>query len=248
MSKFLDETGLTHLVSKLDEKFGGLYVPRKEFDSFSTDINSQISGINSQISGINPDINVAMYGPYSVGYESVQFTYGTGQSTTEVKSLTLTDAMGGNSPRIYVIDLSLSQRAPASKVRRLNLYVGSSIETDISSLTAGYQDRFNNLSGGIQRVVIRFTGAHNFLTDRVFISLSNGSFYKPYTLSVTEPGTVQSQAGYQMLGLKGINNNLSYVIIDFVGHGRPRLSIMNTTVFAVPQLVGCMGWLTSSLT
>lgn len=244
MSKFLDETGLTHLVSKFDEKFSGMYVPRKEFDSFSTDINSQITDISS-------DINTAMYGPYSVKYATVQFTYGTGQiSSVETKNLMLTDAMGDNAPRIYVIDLSLSQRASASLERRLNLLIGLASETDISSLssTAGYQNRFNNLSGGIQRVVIRFNGSYNFLSDKIFISLTNGFFYRPYTINITEPSGLQSQTGYQMLGVKSITNNSSYVIIDFVGHGKPRLSNLTTKCYAVPQLVGCVGWLTNTLT
>lgn len=236
MSKFLDETGLTYLTQKLDErfnnKFGEMYVSRNEFDSSLTDINS--------------DIEKAMYGPYSVGYESVQFTSGTGVGTVENKSLLLTGAFGDNSPRIYVIDLSLSQRAPSSIVRNLNLNVGATIASDISVLspaTAGYQGRFNNLSGGIQRVVIRFTGSNKFLSDSVYITLTNGGFYKSYTLSATEPAGIQSQLTYQILKLKGINNNLSYVIIDFVGHGKFRLSTLNTTVFAVPQIVGCIGWL-----
>ena len=238
MSKFLDETGLTHLVSKLETRFGEMYVPRKEFDSFSTDIRS--------------DINTAMYGPYSVGYESVQFTYGVGQGTVETKSLTLTDAMGDNAPRIYVIDLSLSQRTSTTIIRNLNLQLGSSMETDISSLspsTTGYQDRFNNLSGGIQRVVIRFTGSVIFNEDPICISLKNGYFYKPYTLSASPiGGSVGTQPTYKILKLK-VSPDLDtvYVIIDFVGHGKPRLSTLTTTCYAVPQLMGCVGWLTNSV-
>lgn len=238
MSKFLDEAGLTHLVSK----FNGIYAN-----------SDDLAAVQAQQEEMQEDINKAMYGPYSVGYESVQFTYGAGQGTVENKSLTLTDAMGDNAPRIYVIDLSLSQRTSTVIIRNLNLQLGSSMETDISALspsTTGYQDRFNNLSGGIQRVVIRFTGSVIFGQDPICISLKNGYFYKPYTLSTTSAGgTVGTQPTYKILKLK-VPTDLDtvYVIIDFVGHGKPRLSTLTTTCYAVPQLVGCMGWLTNSLT
>ena len=233
MSKFLDETGLTHLVSKLETRFGEMYVPRKEFDSFSTDIKS--------------DINTAMYGPYSVSRASVSWP-GTSAST---KSLNLPDAMGPNSPRIYVIDMSLSSSPIASSIKTLDLTIGSSIASDIGAVSPSMAydgDRFNNLTGGVMSIVFRVRGNYNFMTSRIAIRLNNAYWYLPQEIktSAGEIGTT-SPSKYRTLNIHNTSPDHSYVLAHFVGHGRTAVGGIAPSYAAIPTIIGCMGYVSGTV-
>lgn len=225
MSKFLDENGLSYLMKRFGEKFGGMYVPRKEFDSLSTDLSS--------------DINKALYGPYSVAHHIV--TYSSSQIS---QSLNLDDAMGGRSPRIYVIDI-VRLDASMGEMMDFNFSISSMLQPDISKLSDSdaHDGRFDNLSGGIQRVVFRFRGRYDFNLNTVNIVLgSDGSFYLPYQLN-TGAGSSARSSQYSTLVVSDIIRGKSYVIMDFVGHGRPLDGMLTSGYFAVPQLLGCTGGL-----
>ena len=226
MSKFLDENGLSYLMQKFDDRFGGMYVPRKEFDSLSTDLSS--------------DINKAMYGPYSVARHTVTYS-----SSVRSQSLNLDDAMTSRSPRIYIIDIVRSDTSMDAGMLIFNFSMAPMLQPDISTLSDSdaHADRFDNLSGGVQRVVFRFRGRYDFNLDSIYITLDNdSSFYLPYQLKENSPVNT-SRTRYSTLVVSNIARGKSYVIADFVGHGMNVDGMLTSERFAVPQLLGCTGHL-----
>lgn len=229
MGKFLDEEGLSYLMQRFGEKFGERYVTKKVLDSSLTDMSVTLG----------KDIDEAMYGPYSVAHHTV--TYSSSQIS---QSLNLDDAMGGQSPRIYIIDIVRSD-ASIGEMMIFNFSMSSMLRPDISTLSDSddHDGRFDNLSGGIQRVVFRFRGRYDFNLNTVHIVLdSDGSFYLPYQLN-TGAGSSARSSQYSTLAVSDIIRGKSYVIMDFVGHGRPLDGMLTSGYFAVPQLLGCTGGL-----
>lgn len=226
MSKFLDENGLSYLMQKFDDRFGEMYVSKKEFDSLSTDLSS--------------DINKAMYGPYSVVHHTVTYS-----SSVRSQTLNLDDAMTSRSPRIYIIDIVRSDTSMDAGMLIFNFSMAPMLQPDISTLSDSdaHGGRFDNLSGGVQRVVFRFRGRYDFNLDSIYITLdNNSSFYLPYQLKENSP-TNTSRTRYSTLVVSNITRGKSYVIADFVGHGMNVDGMLTPERFAVPQLLGCTGHL-----